>query len=352
MAERSAALLAPALLALLAVAGCSKEAPPAKPAAAAALAVRLATVQPADGQDVLQASGTVRLKRETPLSFNTGGRIAAINVKEGDPVARGQLLARLDVTALDAGVESARAEVVRAEADLTRTQALFDKGWVTAARLDSARAAAAAARARLRQTGFDLGLAVLRAPTGGVVLARPAEPGQIVAPGQAVLSIGEYASGHVLRVPLADVDAARLRVGQPASVALPALGGAALPARVSEIGARGDDATGAFRIELALPDDPRLRSGLIGAAKITLASRAAPAGGDMAVPTTAVFAVRADEGFVWVHDGQGHVRLRQVAVGAVGDAQVRITAGLKPGEQVATTAVDRLRDGAAIIVAR
>ena len=72
----------------------------------------------------------------------------------------------------------------------------------------------------------------------------------------------------------------------------------------------------------------------------------------MAVPTTAVFAVRADEGFVWVHDGQGHVRLRQVAVGAVGDAQVRITAGLKPGEQVATTAVDRLRDGAAIIVAR
>jgi RND family efflux transporter MFP subunit len=344
--------MGPALLALVLIGGCSKDAAPTRPAAAAPLAVRLAAVQPADGQDVLLVSGTVRLKRETPLSFNTGGRIAAIAVKEGDRVVRGQLLARLDVTSLDAGVDSARAEVVRAEADLARTQTLFDKGWVTAARLDSARAAAAAAKARLRQTGFDLGLAVLRAPTSGVVLARPAEPGQIVAPGQAVLSIGEYASGHVLRVPLADVDAARLRLGQSATVALPALGGAALPARVSEIGARGDDATGTFRIELALPDDPRLRSGLIGAARITLATTAQASGGEMAVPATAVFAVRADEGFVWVHDGQGHVRLRQVAVGAVNDTQVRITAGLKPGEQVATTAVDRLRDGAAILVAR
>jgi RND family efflux transporter MFP subunit len=329
------------------LAACSQDAP--KPVATeAVLPVSLSAVMPVAGARELRITGTVRLKRETALGFNAPGRIAAISVLEGQQVARGEVLARLDLTSLDASTSTARAELVRAAADHGRLQGLFDKGWVTAPRVETARATLEAARARLRQTRFDEGLGIIRAPSAGSILRRPLEPGQIVQPGQTVLVLGEAASGMVLRLPVADTDMARLRLGQPAVVRLPALGNTPIVATVSEIGARGDDATGTFRVELSLPALAGLRSGLIGEARMELAASGASAAeaGLSSVPATALFSVRADEGFVYVHDAAtGRVRLRQVAVGAVRDDAVTITGGLKQGERVVTSGPDRLRDG-------
>ncbi|MEY2884478.1 MAG: hypothetical protein RL490_2202 [Pseudomonadota bacterium] len=333
----------------LLLSACGSDAPPPPPASETAIPVTLATATGADGGSSLAISGTVRQKRETPLGFNTPGRIAAILVREGDVVARGQVLARLDPTSLDAAVVSARAEAARAEADYRRLEGLFAKGWVTAPRVETARATAAAARARVAQSGFDLGLATIHAPSAGTVLRRPAEPGQITSPGQTVLIIGERDSGYVFRVPLADSDLARVRRGQVANVSIPALGPVPMAAQVSEIGARGDDATGTFRVELALPNRPDMRSGLIGTARLRFADADAAAG--VTVPATAIFAARADEGFVYVIDAAGRqVRLRQVALGPLGDTSVTIASGLRPGERVVASGVDRLRDGAAVTV--
>lgn len=335
------------LLGLL-IGACSSEAPP--PKAAQALPVRLATVRPVSGSALLLVSGTVRLKRETPLSFNTPGRIADIRVREGDRVAAGQVLARLDVTSLDANQASAQAEVVRARADLARLEDLFKKGWVTAPRVEQARASMAAGQARLRSAGFDVGLAVLRAPSAGVVLSRPGEPGQIAQPGQAVLTLGEMGQGFVLRVPLADRDAARVKLGQPATIRIPALGAGTLTGHVSEVGARGDDGTGTFRIEVKLAANPRLASGQIGEAELLLGP--AQAGAPLIVPATAVFAARADEGFVYVLEPvTRRARQRQVALGEVAEAGVIVTNGLQPGEQVITTGIDRLRNGQVVQIA-
>ena len=160
------------------LAACGETAAP-PPAPAPAVPVRVVSVAPVSGVTELDVAGTVRLKRETPLAFNTPGRIAAIMVREGDRVQAGQLLARLDTTALGANQASAAAEVVRARADMKRAEDLFAKGWVTAPRVEQARATMAAAQARARAAGFDVTLASLRAPASGVVLARPGEPDQI-----------------------------------------------------------------------------------------------------------------------------------------------------------------------------
>jgi RND family efflux transporter MFP subunit len=339
------------LAAALALASCSKDDPP-PPAATRqpAQPVRVAEVKPVSGAAQLDVAGTVRLKRETPLSFNTPGRIAAILVREGDRVAAGQVLARLDVTALGAAQASAQAEVVRAQAELKRSEDLFRKGWVTAPRVEQARASMAAAQARARAAGFDVSLAVLTAPAGGIVLARPGEPGQIAQPGQTVLTVGEMNQGFVLRLPLSDRDAARVRPGQPASVTIPALGTAPLAGQVSEVGARGADGTGTFRIEVALPADRRLASGQIGSARLTLGPAAADA--PLLVPATALFAARADEGFVFVLEPvTRRVRQRLVTLGGIDSAGVTVVAGLQAGERVVTTGIDRLRDGQVVELA-
>ena len=330
------------------LAACSEK--PAPPPPPPAVPVRVVSAAPVSGVTILDVAGTVRLKRETPLAFNTPGRIAAILVREGDRVAAGQLLARLDTTALGANEASAAAEVVRARADLRRAEDLFAKGWVTAPRVEQARATMVAAVARARTASFDVSLAVLRAPAAGVVLARPGEPGQIAQPGQTILTIGDTNQGFVLRLPLADRDAARVRQGQPATVNIPALGPGTLAGAVSEVGARGDDGTGTFRVEVRLPANARLASGQIGSARLVLGP--AEPGAPISVPTTAVFGARADEGFVYVLEPvTRRVRQRQVMLGAVSDAGVVVTGGLRPGEQVVTTGIDRLRDGQVIELA-
>ena len=346
--------------AALALAGCHAAAPPpaaappaATPTAAAPTAditIALATVAPADGVGSISLTGTVRLKRETQLAFSTSGRIATIGVLEGQRVGVGQPLAALDPTGLNAATASARAEAARADADRARMQSLLAKGWVTRTRMETADAAAAAARSRVTQTGFDARLGRLVAPAAGVVLRRSAEPGQMVATGTPIVTIGELGSGYVLRLAVSDVDLARFRLGQHAEVLLPALSPTPMAATVGEIAARGDDRTGTFQVELRLPDRPGLRSGLIGTASL---GSAAAVAGPVAVPASAVVGARADEGLVYVYrPATGTVVARVVQLGAVGDHAVTVTGGLAPGERVAQTGVDRLRDGMKVRLAQ
>lgn len=330
--------------ALLLFASCSKPAAVAAPKDAEVITVALAAVGTAGPASEFSATGTVRFKRETALSFNTNGRIAAINVVEGQAVTAGQPLARLDPTGLDAANAAARAEAARANADLVRLRQLAAQGWITRARLEAAEATAAAARARVEQTGFDQRFSHIVAPTVGIVLRRHLEPGQIVAAGQPVVTIGEMTSGYVLRVPMTDTDMARIRIGQRASVLLLALSPQPLFAPVSEIGARSDDRTGTFQIELKLPPTPGLRSGLFGRA--TLLGGAPLAAGTLRVPATAIFAARADEGFVYIYEAASStVKARMVGIGNVSDQGVEITSGLAKGEKIVRSGVDRLRDG-------
>lgn len=330
--------------AALLVAGCG-DTPASVDLVERPILVALAEAQPASAEGGVLATGTVRARRETALSFLTAGRIADVRVDEGDRVSRGQLLARLDTTTVGAGAASARAESVRAQAELRRMRALAEKGWITRSRLESAEATAAAAQAQLDSSGFNVRFAQIFAPAAGVVLRRHVEPNQMISAGAPVVTIGEMNGGYVLRAPLPDADLARVRIGQGAAVSIPALGPRPLAATVIEIGARGDDRTGTFEIELALPNESGLRSGLIGEARV----RVAGSGGAVAIPASAIWQARADEGFVYVFDPKTQtVRSRLVQLGPIDDREVRITGGLAAGERVVRAGVDQLRDGAKV----
>ena len=314
-----------------------------------AIPVTLAVAAPAAGAGAIGVAGTVRLKRETALAFNTSGRIAAITVREGEIVRAGDLLARLDPTGLDAASRAAAADSVRARADYARLAKLGAQGWVTRSRVESAQAAAAAASARVDQTGFDVRFGRIVAPVAGVVLRRAFEPGQMVATGTPVITLGETQGGYVLRVPLSDADLPRIRLGQGATVMLPTLSAQPVAATVSEIAGRGDDRTGTFQVELRLAPRSGLRSGLIGNAQIH-----GGGGADgVSVPASAVFAARADEGFVYVYDPATRtVHARLVGIGGLTDRDLAVTRGLAAGTLVVVSGVDRLRDGARVAVAR
>ena len=165
-------------------------------------------------------AGIVAPRRESAVGFERGGRIDAITVDVGDRVEAGQLLARLDMRALDAQIAAADAQTAEAAAQTAlaeetqeRQAQLLERGHISQQRYDELRTSTRAARARQDAAAAEADalrvqrdLSVVNAPFSGVVMARHADEGAIAQPGRAVLEIVE-------------ADALEIRVGLPQSVA-------------------------------------------------------------------------------------------------------------------------------------
>src|ERR1700758_5369490 len=198
-------LLAGALLALIAIslAGCNdkvaEKPTPSRP-------VLVATVHYEAETPERSFVGTIKPRIETDMGFRVPGKVAKRLVEVGQTVDVGQPLATLDAIDLRLQAEQAVAEftaatgvVAQAVAAETRAKELRGKGWTTDAQMDSARAAADEARARLNRaersvdlTKNSLSYATLVADARGVVTATLIEPGQVVAAGQTSIRVARF----------------------------------------------------------------------------------------------------------------------------------------------------------------
>lgn len=334
------------LLPLALLAACGEEKVATKAASDEIHPVQVITVQQENLLRTINAVGTVRYLRETPLGFTTAGKVATVRFEEGDFVKRGALLAALDTTTVGADVSVATAERNRARAEFNRMRSLFADGWVTKVRYEAAEAAVTAADARVRQAGFASGTAQLYAPSSGVILSRNVQPGQVIAAGTPALILGEGDDGFVFRVPIVDRDASMLRVGMAADIAIEAVGASPITATISEIDGRANEATGAFTVQFRLANRPQLRSGQIGTATIRLPS--SDIGGTLQIPASALFGVRTGEGLVYVVDGKNRVETRNVVIERVTDDFVIVTGGIKPGDTIVTSGLEKLRTGSRV----
>lgn len=312
----------------------------AKQAEAEPPLVAVVQAQPAAAAGAVRASGLIGFRREPKLAFNAPGVIASIAVDSGDVVRRGQRLAVLRRTSVGANPNEAALARANAERDLARTQDLYERGFVSEARLEAARLAV--------ERASDV--SVLTAPADGIILRRAAEPAQTIAAGAPILVLGEAGSGLVARAPISSAEASRVRIGDAASVRVPALGAQAFEARVSRVSAQSDMMTGAFEVEIEIASAPILRSGMV--AEVEIAAEApANLSSALIVPPLALMDARADQGVVFVVDTQNIARRRAVRTAGVSQAGVLVLDGLEPGERVISAGAAYVRDGEAVRVA-
>lgn len=332
-----------ALLAALALSACGGN---EKPAAPPPPAVETAAAEAGLAGGGLTLAGTLERQREMNLSFRVGGVMTALSVDAGDPVAAGQVLARIDPAAVNARVTQAEAEVERARRDLRRDEALFARGYVSEQRMEDRRSALKSAQASYDAAAFDGRWSRLVTPVGGVVLERAAQIGEVVQPGQTVLRVADLSSPLVLRVPVADRDLGRIASGQPVTATIDALPGQVLSGRVVRIGQGADPRTGAVLVEVELPSRPELRSGLTAKATFPMATT----GDDsVRVPAEAILEAQGGRAHVYRLQGDRAVRTPVVFLGFEGDhARVR---GLAPGEKVITAGGGFISDGERVRVA-
>lgn len=299
--------------------------------------VEVVEVAPASAAGSVRASGMIGYRREPVLAFTAAGVVGAIDVDSGDVVRRGQRLATLRRTGAGANVDEAALARANAERDLARTQELFERGFVSEARLESARLAVERARDS----------SVLTAPADGVILRRGVDPSQTVTAGTPVFVFGETASGIVVRAPVASDDAARIRVGDAAQIRV---NGAQRPGRVTRVGAQGDAATGAFEVEIEIAAPEGLRSGMVAEVEVAATPGANPQT-SIIVPTLALLDARADQGVVYVLDENAVARRRAVRTAGVTPAGVIVVEGLNPGDRIVAAGAAYVRDGESVRIA-
>ncbi len=345
------------------------------------LAVETVTVESADATEravVLEATGYVTARLQATVASKVAGKLAEVLIEEGESVQTGQVLARLDDTdarakleVVRARLEASRAQLGQIEAqleqarrDLKRQEDLQAKRLTSdvelemqrtqvrtlSAQLAAQRSQVRVAEAELRVAEVDLDNTVVRAPFAGVVVAKTAQPGEIISPisaggGFTRTGVGTVVDMSSLEVEV-DVNEAyinRVRPDQPAEAVLDAYRDWKIPAAVIAIIPTADRSKATVKVRVALRErDSRIVPDM--GARVSFfeeQERSAPPG--VFVPSSAIVE-RGERSVVFVVDG-GRARLRPVTAGLSQGARRRVLAGLQAGERVVRNPPAGLADG-------
>ena len=313
----------------------------------AAITVRLAPVLDTESIQPVVATGTLAASDEVQLSFKISGIVARVLVQEGQTVRAGQPLAALDLREIDAQMAKARTALAKAERDLARAQNLYKDSVATLENVQDATSAVEVAKSDHTAAAFNKQYAMIVAPTSGVVLRKQADAGELVAPGQTVIVMGGASSGSVVRAGIADRDAVRLNLGDPATVTFSAYPNQTFEGVVSEVPAAANPMTGTYPVEVRLTKAPAMATGLIG--NVSIRPRAS--GGARLIPIEAL--VEADGNRAVVYTVERDVaRRKDISIASIDDKHVAVTAGLDDATLVVSAGGVFLSEGAKVRVVR
>lgn len=331
---------------------------------------------------VLDASGYVVARRMATVSAKITGRVREVLIEEGQKVKEGQVLARLDpvdaeaqralsasqLAASESQIASVQAQLTQAEADAARLATLVQQSLVSRAQYEQAlaqrdtlraqlatarrNAQVAAASLRIADNGVDN--TVVRAPFDGVIIAKAAQPGEIVSPlsaggGFTRTGIGTLVDMESLEVEVEVGEAyiGRVKPGMPTQTALNAYPDWKIPGKVIAIIPAADrgKATVKVRVSLDARGDPRIVPDM--GARVSFLEEAAPQQRNettgVLVPAAAIVR-RGDKDVAFVVSG-GKVVERPLVLGRTLGDDRQVLRGLSAGEQVVLEPPETLADG-------
>jgi len=334
----------------------------------------VATVQRSELVSRLAVSGGLKAVDSAMVKARVAAEVQQLTVREGDRVAAGQLIGRLDDTEFRLRLRQAEEQAATAQAQLEIAQrtldnnkALVEQGFISKNALDNAVSNAGAARASLLAARATADLArkavrdtEIRAPIAGLVAQRLVQPGERVPLDARLVEIVDL-SRIELEAAVSPEDVLMLRVGQNASVSIDGLA-EPVPARVARINPGTQAGTRAVMTYLQLQPPAgtvALRQGLFARGSVEIARKTA-----LVVPASAIRLDQA-EPYVIAYEAKaaggapGTAVQRPVVTGAQGqvsiagrsEAAVEVVSGLAEGEKVLRGTVGSLRAGTALKLA-
>lgn len=338
-----------------------------------------------DGRTRLNASGYVTARREATVSSKITGKVTEVLVDEGMTVESGQVLARIDSSNVEkslhlseAQLESSRqtlgetqAQLDQARREVKRIASLAEKRLASPVELDRAQTEARALESRLAKQTADIAVgerevalwkqqlddAIIRAPFGGVVTAKNAQPGEMISP----MSVGGFTrtgictivdmSSLEIEVDVNESYINRVEPGQPVEATLDSYPDWRIPARVIAIVPTADRQKATVKVRVGFEKlDARVLPQMSVKVAFQSGSASGPASRSVTIPRSAVRRVDGRD-VVWlVRDGR--VERRAVQAGEGRGDEARIIAGLADGDRVVVEGADDLSDGARVTEAK
>ena len=340
-------------------------------------------VTPAQGAQLLVATGYVVPQRKANISPRIGGRVAKIFIEDGSVVKAGQLIAMLEdadyqaqLLQAQADLRGAEARQKRAEVDaqdaqrqLDREQLVQQKGVSTPAALDTATARAgsgranvsaavadvAAARARVQVARVNLDNCSVRAPFAGRITQKLTDIGEIVfgftsagnGGNGGVASIADFSSLQV-EADVSESQVTKLAIGTPAEIALDAFPDKRFRGKVAEVRPRVDRAKATVMVKVAFVDDPKDVLPDMGA-KVTFLARELSESAQKAAPTPAVqpdtVVNRGETKMVFAVQADQTVKAVPVVTGAPLGNLISLRQGPPAGTRIVRSPPASLQDG-------
>ena len=320
----------------------------------------------------ITANGYIVARTKASVSAKVPGRLAYLGVSEGSKVKRGDVIARLENADYRASVGVARARLAQLEIerdlaarDLERAKTLHDQHVISDAELDDrssrARSLAAqveSARAEVALAAANLENTLVRAPFSGTVLRKDAEVGEIVAPSgagggmtrTAIVTMADLGTLEV-EVDVNEAYIAQVRNGQAARITLDAYPDTSFAGLARQVVPTADRQKATVQVKVAILDrDPRILPEM--GAKVAFTRQGERTGAVTArrvlVPSAAIVQGK-DGARVWVVEGDRAVP-HAVDVGPAHGEQVEVRSGLNGGENVVLDAPPGLKEGARVRV--
>ncbi len=282
-------------------------------------------------------------------------------VEVGLSLAPGQELAIIDhamhqaqLAAAEADFRAVEVQLAEAQRERERVVALFEQGSAPAQQKDKAVTAADLAATRLNQAKANLELAQINlrestivSPIEGVVTAKHIDEGNLITPGQRIISLADIRTVKLL-VAVPERYGSRIRQGMPVRITVDAFPDRTFEAEVYSIHPALDEQTHTIRLEIRLQNEELLlRPGMFARVALVLDRKEDV----VVVPRDVILGGKIDEPYVYVVE-ERIARKRLVQIGLRDGARCEITAGLRPGESLVVNGMHYLADGLGAEVVR
>ena len=279
----------------------------------------------------VHCSGKLSSKEESKLSFKTGGIISGLFVDEGQTVKKGQVLAKLNLSEIQAQVNQAKFGLDKAKRDFQRANNLYKDSVATLEQLQDATTALNIAKSNVEIANFNLQYSIIKAPVNGKILKRLAEENEIVSSGSPVFLFASTDNDWVVRVNITDKDIFSLNLNNKAEVKFDAYPNKTFTATVAEIGNSADPYTGTYEVELTLkPTNTKFASGLIATVDIHPSKKEK----FRIISVNALIEGNETEGYIYQVINKNHVKKLKIKIHKISDKDLIIKSGVETGAEI------------------
>lgn len=295
--------------------------------------VKIAAISSLTLSDTISATGLVTTENTAQYSFKIGGVISKIFVEEGKFFHKGELLATLNSTEINAGLSQSGLSVEKAQRDYERAVNLYKDSVYTLEQLQNTKTALDIAERGKEAVAFNERYSRIYAATDGFVTQKIANEGEVIAPGSPVLSINEAKgnSNYLLKVGVTDKEWAAVSLKQKGTVTLDGYPGQVFDAFIFRKSQASDKAAGSFQIELKISlNSISPAVGMFGKAMI----KTEKADNVIVIPYDALVEIDGDKAFVFTPSGKNGVVRKAVSVSGFDNHNAYIHSGLVSGDTI------------------